>query len=252
MQDHTGWYADAVADELKHLGVIPKSSKTYNEKELRSALILSGHDGFVYLNRHEGLTESDWDMINKSGLDIDGEASDAEMKRFLPWLRDSWMVFDPAQIKSVDNDGTWDSGDPDIRSNPDVKFLKEFRPQTKGILIKGKWYIWDVDKAGGAGRPIHGYVENMVNEGRRGEIQAEISKDGSSGFLRVTTPMSYHDAVSKFLSASSFDPEYFDLLVEIEGVGYKEGTIEQWQNRSNPVDNLESEAEKILRRLAKK
>ena len=27
-------------------------------------------------------------------------------------------VFDPDQIKSIDNDGTWDAGDPDIRSNP--------------------------------------------------------------------------------------------------------------------------------------
>ncbi len=31
---------------------------------------------------------------------------------------DQYVVFDPKQIKSIDNDGTWDADDPDIRSNP--------------------------------------------------------------------------------------------------------------------------------------
>ncbi len=32
-----------------------------------------------------------------------------------------YVVFDPNQIKGVENDGTWDVGDPDIRSNPETE-----------------------------------------------------------------------------------------------------------------------------------
>lgn len=37
---------------------------------------------------------------------------------------DSWVAFYPTQIKSVDNDGTWDADDPDIRSNPGLSRLE--------------------------------------------------------------------------------------------------------------------------------
>ena len=47
----------------------------------------AGYDGIVYRNRIEG-------------------------------KGDSWVAFHSNQIKSIDNDGTWDVGDPNIRSNP--------------------------------------------------------------------------------------------------------------------------------------
>lgn len=35
---------------------------------------------------------------------------------------DEIIAFDPSQIKSINNDGTWDVDDPDIRSNPELSF----------------------------------------------------------------------------------------------------------------------------------
>ncbi len=44
---------------------------------------------------------------------------------------DTYVAFSPNQIKRVDNDGTWDSDDSDIRSNPD-----ELEQQAEKILRK--------------------------------------------------------------------------------------------------------------------
>ncbi len=59
----------------------------------------------------------------------------------------SWIAFYPKQIKSVDNDGTWDADDADIRSNPEVNdmtpcltgkclvFAKRIREEVGGVLF---------------------------------------------------------------------------------------------------------------------
>ena len=52
-----------------------------------SLLKQMGYDGIVYRNQIEGTGES-------------------------------WIAFDPSQIKSIDNDGTWDADDPRVGSNP--------------------------------------------------------------------------------------------------------------------------------------
>ncbi len=60
------------------------------QKSLRNSLVRKGYDGAV-------IFDSDTD---RGGV------------------RDDWIAFYPEQIKAVDNDGTWDADDPDIRSNP--------------------------------------------------------------------------------------------------------------------------------------
>ncbi len=122
MRDHTGWDTQSIAEELMDMGIFPLSGKVFSANKVRAELLRKGYDGIVYLNRHEGLTDDDLDAIDFAGLDIDGHASDAEMKKAIPQLDDSWIVFKPTQIKFVDNDGTWDVDDADIRSNPSVEF----------------------------------------------------------------------------------------------------------------------------------
>jgi hypothetical protein len=59
-----------------------------NSLRLRDLLLNAGYDGVVYENEHE-----DAGSI-------------------------SWIALHPGQIKSVENDGTWDFNDPDVRRNP--------------------------------------------------------------------------------------------------------------------------------------
>ncbi len=84
-----------------------------------------GYDGIVYLNRAEGLSPIDnmktmeWDNEEMGGIEVlYNEFSDAEYKKLFSSARDSYIVFKPSQIKAIDNDGTWDMDDDNIRSNP--------------------------------------------------------------------------------------------------------------------------------------
>lgn len=72
----------------------------YQKKEInghaaiRFILEKKGYDGFVYENEQEG-------------------------------PGDSWIVWSPYQVKSADNDGTWDVDDADVRSNPSLESVAE-------------------------------------------------------------------------------------------------------------------------------
>jgi hypothetical protein len=65
-------------------------SKQFRLETIKKVLIHFEYDGAIYKNLNEG-------------------------------HGDSWIVFEPWQIKSVDNIGTWDPHDPDIRYNPAVR-----------------------------------------------------------------------------------------------------------------------------------
>lgn len=84
-----------------------------------------GYDGIVY----------------KNGVEGDG---------------DSWIAFRASQIKSAkDNDGTWDSGDSNMRSNPydRVEFLPYLDTGMKGLLLRDgdryRFVAWKVSSMGG-------------------------------------------------------------------------------------------------------
>lgn len=51
---------------------------------------------------------------------------------------DEIIAFYPTQIKSIDNDGTWDADDPDIRSNPEMISYKE--------SLSGDWPLGTIRK----------------------------------------------------------------------------------------------------------
>lgn len=62
----------------------------------------SGYDGIVYLNRREGIQ---W-KTGDDPIDVD-TLSDEQFAALHPEAEDSWMVFDPNQVKSVFNKGDW-------------------------------------------------------------------------------------------------------------------------------------------------
>ncbi len=137
-------------------------------------------------------------------------------------------------------DDVWQERDDDtskgfsVYNNPKLKKLKMFGPQTKGVYLKGKWTIWDVDKNGS---PSHWTIESAILDEKIGNIQAEINKNGRSGFLRVRNDMGYREAFSKFYEASPFDPDNFTLTIELDDGRNSDGTISEWvdSTKKNPV-----------------
>lgn len=91
--------------------------------ELRADIQAAGYDGIVYLNRWEGLSDDDENSVLDDEeywreFEFDYGASDKEFKEVYPSAKKSWIIFSPTQVKLIDNDGSWDADDPDIRSNP--------------------------------------------------------------------------------------------------------------------------------------
>lgn len=70
-----------------------------------------GYDGIVYLNRAEGFDETNGEK--PSSFDLQNLTDEEFMDRF-PEAEDSWIAFDPGQIKSIANKGTFDPANPDI------------------------------------------------------------------------------------------------------------------------------------------
>ncbi|MFN5968278.1 MAG: hypothetical protein ACK46E_24890, partial [Pseudanabaena sp.] len=82
-------------------------NKVYSTKYIAKSRF--GYDGGVYLNRYE----SDAKVSLIMSLD---EVSDKIFKMKIPSAEDSWIAFEPNQIKLADGTNTtFDSGNPDIR-----------------------------------------------------------------------------------------------------------------------------------------
>ncbi len=72
-----------------------------------------GYDGIVYLNRYEGIpTERILDLEAKGLLKKLDTLSDREFRRAVPEAEDSFIVFEPTQVKATSNPGTWSRLDP--------------------------------------------------------------------------------------------------------------------------------------------
>jgi hypothetical protein len=82
-------------------------------KQIEEAKSL-GHDSIVYLNRGE-MTADQLDEIFDMERSRNAKISDDELRKGVPGVADSYIVFDPKQIKSaIGNRGTYDPDDPDI------------------------------------------------------------------------------------------------------------------------------------------
>lgn len=101
---------------------------------IKDWLMSRGYDGIRYLNRYESgkgdvVVGVEWAERALAHLLPD----DQFIKKF-PDAPYCWIAFHPVQIKAVNNDGTFDKDDPDIRSNPAVETVA---PATKAFQ---KWF----------------------------------------------------------------------------------------------------------------
>ena len=86
-----------------------KDTNGYWTKAVKTAKS-GGHDGIVYLNRYEGVPYERFEELRKKGISDEkmDSMSDAQFKKLVPEAQDSYIVFEPNQIKSVDNKGSFD------------------------------------------------------------------------------------------------------------------------------------------------
>lgn len=79
----------------------------------------SGYDGIVYLNRYEGVPYERFEKLRKEGISDEkmDKMSDEAFKKHVPEAQDSYIVFEPNQIKSVKNNGEFSKKTNNINEN---------------------------------------------------------------------------------------------------------------------------------------
>jgi len=97
-------------------------------KQLMDLMKKKGYDAVSYMNRFEGIPDSAWAeyLKNNAGnpstfqqmqdakYKFQTGATDEQFKQAFPMATESYMVWDPTQIKSKFNRGTWSPTDPHI------------------------------------------------------------------------------------------------------------------------------------------
>ena len=120
LRDEGTFNNSTVADQLADLGIISYTDaeglKKYgyeNRIALQKAIQAAGYDGVVYLNRLEGMDFRPGTY--PSDTILHGFTDERYVERY-PTARDSWIAFEPTQIKSaIGNNGNYDPANPDIR-----------------------------------------------------------------------------------------------------------------------------------------
>ena len=134
-----------------------------------------GHDSIVYLNRAE-LSDDAHEAILKEELRRGYRLSDDEIRAVAPEVADSYIVFDPRQVKSaIGNRGTYDPDNPDIGMKKGGLAAKPIwdkkRPkklgQPKSLSAKKKKAAKARAKA--AGRPYPNMVDNLAVARKKGK-----------------------------------------------------------------------------------
>ena len=105
--------ADSAAAVAALLPPGGKRSSRAADRALKEALKAAGHDGLVYLNRAESVREAQ-DALSSRGLKPN-QMTDAEFAAEVPGVADSYLAFEPTQIKSaIANSGAFDPTNPNI------------------------------------------------------------------------------------------------------------------------------------------
>lgn len=127
LEDAGGFRGSQLATWLANEGIIDRSQEDdvheleVNDKWSDASIIAqkyaldNGIDGIVYMNRREGLAESEGIMEDVFVSD-ESEISDDEFVLRYGQPKDSWIAFSSSQIKLADGSNTtFDSNNPDIR-----------------------------------------------------------------------------------------------------------------------------------------
>ena len=129
LHDYGSFTADDVLEQLRSEGIddaVIESIENLPFKDKSKAVIdlikSEGYDGIVYLNRREGLNlkGSDEDVMRQ--LDEVADYDDETLRKEYG-AKDSYVIFDPSQAKSVFNKGAYDETDDRFNYNKggDVK-----------------------------------------------------------------------------------------------------------------------------------
>ena len=123
LTDQSSWYPETVLEDLAKQGKITEQEqykaldKIRSESSeakpqdalLREYLQSLRYDGVVYLNRYEilrpennGIDSEDRGRIMTETARLQ-KLPDADFKKEYPYAKDSYMVFDPKQIKIIDD-----------------------------------------------------------------------------------------------------------------------------------------------------
>jgi len=121
LQDRGEFSVDYVAHQLEEMGKIPREHRKEltnfaqqdpetAAQDLQELIRHMGHDGIVYLNRREGVSRA-----QGKSPDRYNDHSDEQFVHHFPDAEDSYIAFDPTQIKSaIGNNGYYDQNEPDI------------------------------------------------------------------------------------------------------------------------------------------
>ena len=138
-------------DEMNKIAQLP-----YKEGNaiLKRVLISKGYDGIVYLNRSEDVT-----------VDVDkaNSLSDDEYLSFQPHATDSWIAFNPNQIKSaIGNNGKFSKDSNVVTEAPDFGY-STYHDREKE-LSKLRVVKWEDTYRASAKEVIIGFYDSKTNE----------------------------------------------------------------------------------------
>lgn len=148
------WATDAIGQQLAEIGIIGwglvEDSENIETQEYGEQMIdavkRAGYDGIVYLNRREG-------NIDAEKAALFNDLSDDAFRKSFPGAEDSYIVFDPSQIKSaVGNNGRF--------SRHSASILEDGRNE-QACLIEVDGKLRPTTNA--SGHPIHSSAQGIHN-----------------------------------------------------------------------------------------
>lgn len=191
-------YANDFLDELMERGVEAHS------KELRGG-VWSEHKLWWWVKiicTYFGNNYPILDQIKAAGYDGIVMYENLSVKETGHMRAKSWVAFSPSQIKSVDNDGTWDADDPNIRSNPEM--LKPKLDELNRLAQTLSYYHWlhehglSWSEIVGIKREPRGSINFKLKDGRTAKFDHIPFSDEVIFNRPIYTPAENPDSLDRF------------------------------------------------------
>jgi hypothetical protein len=125
LNDYGGFHSGEVLEQLRSRGGFDEDlldeiedipSIVERNKAVVDLIKGSGYDGIVYLNKREGLNLKGTEKQKSEKIDeLQDYDDETLMKKY--GAKDSYIIFDPAQAKSIFNKGSWSGSDDRLNYN---------------------------------------------------------------------------------------------------------------------------------------
>ena len=125
LEDYGGFGPSEVLDQLRMRGDFDEdlldeiddiASPAKQNKAIINLLKSNGYDGIVYLNKREGLNLKGTDKEVSTKIDeLQDYDNETLIKKY--GAKDSYIIFDPTQAKSIFNKGSWSGSDDRLNYN---------------------------------------------------------------------------------------------------------------------------------------